>query len=316
MTGAITVAVVGARDVAKDLGKKGTSSDVTLYNAVRDGHAATIVEPTQFPEKLAPLLTALAMADRTVAVVNELTREVAESLAAVDLLETPVDLLTGPGVGEAELGRALKGTRLESLPVRPLDLPHLRAEVDAWEAPPAPGSVLVPIDHAFPVKGVGAVALGVVRRGTLTAHDRLRLYPSDRLVEVRSIQVHDADVRSAATGERVGVALRGVEAEELERGQCLAPEGALTVGARLSGRIEKPCPYYRGRAVPGLSAHLQVGLQLVPVRITGADGPTLALEADRAVAAVPGASALLADLSPKAGPRLVARLRLGPGAGP
>ena len=50
MPGAVTVALVGGRDVAKDLGKKGTSSDITLYNAVRDGHALTVVEPTQFPE--------------------------------------------------------------------------------------------------------------------------------------------------------------------------------------------------------------------------------------------------------------------------
>ncbi len=54
MADAVTVAVVGAPGVATELGKKGSSSDVTLYNSVHDGHAVTIVEPTQFPERLPP----------------------------------------------------------------------------------------------------------------------------------------------------------------------------------------------------------------------------------------------------------------------
>ncbi|MCI4361477.1 MAG: hypothetical protein L3J91_07200, partial [Thermoplasmata archaeon] len=84
------------------------------------------------------------------------------------------------------------------------DAAHLRTEIDGWSAADRPGTVQVPIDHAFPVKGVGAVALGVVRRGSLTAHEKLRLFPTPKLVEIRSIQVHDVDVRAARTGERVG----------------------------------------------------------------------------------------------------------------
>ncbi|MCL4324112.1 MAG: hypothetical protein M1144_01405, partial [Candidatus Thermoplasmatota archaeon] len=38
------------------------------------------------------------------------------------------------------------------------------------------GSLLLPLDHAFPVRGVGTVALGLVERGRVKAHDRLRLF--------------------------------------------------------------------------------------------------------------------------------------------
>jgi selenocysteine-specific translation elongation factor len=304
----VTVAITGTRDIAKELGKKGTQSDITLFNTVTEGHAVTLVEPTQFPEKLPPLLYALAMADRILLVVSELSREVAETVATIDLFDAPVEMLLGGAVGEGEVRKAFKGTRLESAPARPLDLPKVRAELEEWASPPRPGPVAVPIDHAFPVKGVGAVALGVVRRGTLTLHEKLRVFPTTKVAEVRSIQVHDVDVHSAETGERVGVALKGLDADELERGQVLAPEGSFPVGPLLSARISRKCPYYRGRLAVGAQLHLLNGLQFVPAAVVSMAGESLKLEADRPVAIDASAATILADLDAAPGPRVVGRL--------
>jgi selenocysteine-specific translation elongation factor len=305
MARAITIALVGTPGVAVELGKKGTSSDLTLYNAVRDGHAVTVVEPTQFPEKFPPLLFALAMADRAVFVVSALTREIAETAATLPMFDLPMEILLGPSVGVEELRKAFRGSPLETAPARPLDPVKLRAEVDGWEAPLRAGPVMVPIDHAFPVKGVGAVALGVVRQGTLKAHDKLRLYPTETEVEARSVQVHDVDVREATTGERVGVALKGVEADQLSRGQVLAPPGSLTVASALSGSPLEKSRYYRGAAAPGTQLQLLVGLQLVPAKIESSEASGLRIVADRPVAYRPGDRAVLADLSPPSGPRIV-----------
>ena len=311
MTTGVTVAVVGAPDVAKELGKKGTSSDVTLFNAVRDGHAVTLVEPTQFPEKFPPLLTALAMADRCLLVVTELTRPIAETIATVEVAQLPTTIVTGPSVGDAELARVLKGGSLEGADRLPLDLPRLRETVDGWRAPALDGPVLVPIDHAFPVKGVGAVALGVVRRGTLRAHDRLRLWPTPKVVDVRSIQVHDLDRKEAECGERVGVALKGVEADEISRGQVLAPEGALAEGPKVEGGALVRCRYYRGDAGPGAQLHAAVGLQIVPAAVDELSAQRTALTADRPVVRIAGGPLLLADLSVPVGPRIVGRSTIG-----
>ncbi len=305
MARGITIALVGSPGVAPELGKKGTSSDVTLYNAVRDGHAVTVIEPTQFPEKFPPLLFALAMADRAVFVVTGLTREIAETAATIPMFDLPMEILLGPSVGEEELRKAFKGSPLETAPARPLDPVKLRAEVDGWESPLRPGPVMVPIDHSFPVKGVGAVALGVVRQGTLKAHDRLRLYPTEKEVEARSLQVHDVDVREAVTGERVGVALKGVEADELARGQILAPVGALSVASSFAGGPLQRSRYYRGAATPGTQLQLLVGLQLVPAKLEEILPDGVRLAADRPVAFRPGERAVLADLSPPSGPRIV-----------
>jgi selenocysteine-specific translation elongation factor len=206
------------------------------------------------------------------------------------------------------VARLLKGGRLETAPRMPLDLPALRALVDGWSAADTPGPVRVPLDHAFPVKGVGAVALGVVRQGTLRAHDRLRMWPTSKIVEVRSLQVHDIDRKEAGCGERVGVALKGVEADEISRGHVLAPEGSLAEGTRLrSGPIER-CRYYRGDAAVGAHLHLALGLQVVPVVLEEMGPDAGLLVPDRPVAFQPNDAGVLIDLSVPVGPRVVGRV--------
>lgn len=307
MTPGVTVAVVGAHDIAKELGKKGTASDVTLFNTVHDDTAITLVEPTQFPEKLPPLLTSLAMADHCLLIVSELSRPVAETVATLELSPVPTTVVQGAAVGETELTRIFKGGRLSDAPRVPLDLPKLRELVDNLHALPSEGPVRVPIDHAFPVKGVGAVALGVVRRGVLRAHDRLRLYPTPKMVDIRSLQVHDVDRKEAVTGERVGLALKGVEADELSRGQTLAPEGSLSEGTAISfGPLDR-CRYYRGDAGPGARLQLSLGLQVVPAVLDALEPTGARVTTDRPVVFAPEDLGYLLDLSVPAGPRIFGR---------
>ncbi|HTW39868.1 MAG TPA: EF-Tu/IF-2/RF-3 family GTPase [Thermoplasmata archaeon] len=311
MTTGVTVSVVGSTEVAKELGKKGTTSDVNLYNAVRDEHAVTLVEPTQFPEKFPALVTALSMGDRCLLVIPELNRAIAEAIATVDVVDVPTTIVLGRAVGEEELARALKGSRLERADRRPLDLPQLRDLVDGWTAPVVDGPTSVPIDHAFPVKGVGTVALGVVRRGTLRAHDNLRLWPTDKTVEVRSIQVHDIDRKDAGCGERVGVALRGIEADEISRGQVLAPADSLRAGATIRGGPLVKCRYYRGDIRAGAQLYLMVGLQSAPASLDEVSAGSTTMTADRPLAYAPGMPACVLDLSVPSGPRIVGRFAIG-----
>ncbi len=310
----IVVACVGDSGVAAGLGKKGATSDLTLFNAVQGDRQYVFVEPTRFPEKMVALTTALSMAHRCLLVVHGLTRSLAETIATVDLFDLPTAIVRGPSVGDDELRRALKGTRLEAEPIQTEEMPRLREMVGAWAAPDRPGPLRVPIDHAFPVKGVGAVALGLVAQGRLEAHAKLRLYPTALTVEVRSIQVHDVDRESATVGERVGVALKGIEASELARGQILAPDGSLPRTERWLGRDPKRCRYYRGSIVPGGRYHLGVGLDAYPVQVGSGSDP-LELTVDRPISADPGSPGYLLDLSATTGARIVGRWRLEP-AGP
>lgn len=305
------MALPGSPRLGKELGKKGTASDITLFNLVRDGQVLTTVEPTQFPEKFPPLLYSIGLADRSVVVVGTLDRAFAECVATHDLFDLPVDFHRTDAVGEPEVRRLLKGSRFESAALPELDLPHLREELLDWNPPPVEdGPVSVRLDHAFPVKGVGTVALGFVRRGTLRAHDRLRLWPTDREVEVRSIQSQDVDVREARQGTRVGVALKGVDADVLSRGQLLAPPGSHAVGNRFMLQGPRLSRYYRGRVQAGAQLQLLVGLQLVPARVEFSSGERWELSTDRPLVADRGDPVWLADLSATPGPRIAGRALL------
>ncbi|MEF8851640.1 MAG: GTP-binding protein [Haloarculaceae archaeon] len=86
------------------------------------------------------------------------------------------------------------------------------------------------VDRTYNVTGVGAVASGTVKSGRVEAGDELLLGPmaddTFHAVEVRSIEMHYHRVDEARAGRIVGIALKGVEAEEMERGMVLLPREA------------------------------------------------------------------------------------------
>ncbi len=86
------------------------------------------------------------------------------------------------------------------------------------------------VDRTYSVTGVGAVASGTVDSGSVEPGDELLLGPmadgSFREVEVRSIEMHYHRVDRAEAGRIVGIALKGVSADEMERGMTLLPADA------------------------------------------------------------------------------------------
>ncbi|MFC6726413.1 EF-Tu/IF-2/RF-3 family GTPase, partial [Halobium palmae] len=92
------------------------------------------------------------------------------------------------------------------------------------------------VDRSYSVTGVGAVASGTVNSGTVEAGDELLLGPmpdgSFRDVEVRSIEMHYHRVDRAKAGRIVGIALKGVREEELERGMVLVPRDSAPTPVR------------------------------------------------------------------------------------
>ena len=78
--GNITVAVLGAQGYAGGIGKKGTSTDISLYDIKKGEATITMIEPTRYPERLAPLFYACALATKAIVVVDALTAEFGEQL--------------------------------------------------------------------------------------------------------------------------------------------------------------------------------------------------------------------------------------------
>jgi selenocysteine-specific elongation factor len=118
------------------------------------------------------------------------------------------------------------------------------------------------VDRSFTVPGFGTVATGTLWSGSLGAGDELRLEPPGRLVRVRSVQVHDADVERADAGQRVAVSLPGVERGEIGRGNALVAPGAYPVSFRLDVRLEELEPIEDDARV-----QVHVGTAHVPARV-------------------------------------------------
>jgi elongation factor 1-alpha len=86
------------------------------------------------------------------------------------------------------------------------------------------------VDRTYNVTGVGAVASGTIQSGRVEAGEDLLLGPMAngrfREVEVRSIEMHYHRVDEAEAGRIVGIALKGVQEEAIERGMVLLPREA------------------------------------------------------------------------------------------
>ena len=89
------------------------------------------------------------------------------------------------------------------------------------------------VDRVFSLHGIGTVVTGTLWSGTVSESDELRAEPAGADVRVRSVQVHDEPVERAEAGQRVALAVPGVERHVLHRGDALIEPGAYPLSYRL-----------------------------------------------------------------------------------
>jgi len=95
------------------------------------------------------------------------------------------------------------------------------------EATPAqnPTRSFLPVDRVFTVQGMGTVVTGTLLGGDLSLSDPITLHPQNRSVTIRGLQSRSSARDKVTHGERTAVNLRGIAAEDIERGDVLAAEG-------------------------------------------------------------------------------------------
>ena len=293
--------------LASMLGKKGSADDISIYNTNFGGKLVTTVEPTLYPKKVEALAFCAYLADYCIVHADALTPELGEIIVTLDLLGKDKGCLVGDNV---DWEMFCKGTALEK---------YERAESDEEakqkalafvpDARDAKDTVAV-IDHAFEVKGVGSVALGIIKRGLLRVHDRLQAFPSDNFVEIRSIQMQDKNFEEAGQSDRFGIAFKGMKADDLGRGMVLSQScpAASEVAAELE--VARFCkkPVENDEVM-----HFCCGLQMVPGKIAAKDPVAAGKKAkvtatfDRKIALPKGDTILACRLNEK-GLRVVGRM--------
>ncbi len=218
----MNVSVIGSKGLAQQLGKKGTTSDITLYNTSFQGKYFTFIEPEKYPEKIQTLFQSMNMSQVVILYIkNDLPKNIlGECIIAVDMLGMK-GIIVLDGVDENEVS-FIKETSLKGFPMMQVDAGKIMEYLSSVRIEKKVGRKKVVVDHAFMVKSVGTVVLGTVVSGEIKKHDDLIIYPVKKSVLIKSIQMHDKDFDKAECYDRVGLSMKGVEVEEIERGSVVS----------------------------------------------------------------------------------------------
>ncbi len=89
---------------------------------------------------------------------------------------------------------------------------------------------LMPVEDVFSIKGRGTVATGRIERGVVKINDEVELVGLDnnRKAVVTGVEMFHKQLDQGQAGDNVGLLLRGIEKEQIERGQVLAKPGSIT----------------------------------------------------------------------------------------
>ena len=165
------------------------------------------------------------------------------ALTKADLVDA--DIL---GLVRLEVEEMVQGSFLEGAAMVPVSsatgagLDDLRRELAlAAEAAPgksAGGYFRLPIDRVFSVKGFGTVVTGTLISGSVTKEQSVEVYPRERLLRVRGVQVHDKPAERAVAGQRTAVNLADIEPAELSRGDVLSEPGKFHPVTRIDCRLQ------------------------------------------------------------------------------
>jgi elongation factor Tu len=99
---------------------------------------------------------------------------------------------------------------------------------------------LMPVEDVFSIKGRGTVGTGRVERGVVKVGDEVEiigLKKENMKSVVTGVEMFQKTLDQAIPGDNVGLLLRGVEKENLERGQVIAKPGSITPHTKFKGEV-------------------------------------------------------------------------------
>ncbi|MEV1289265.1 selenocysteine-specific translation elongation factor [Micromonospora sp. NPDC049679] len=231
----------------------------------------------------------------------------AEHLAALDALDVRHGLLAVTRADLADPGPAAEQARAEIAKTSLGDvevvavsgatgdgLPELRAAlhrlVTRLPAPDPSAPVRMWVDRSFTIRGSGTVVTGTLGAGELRVGDELELAGTQRRVRVRGLQSLGATAAAVPAVARVAVNLRGVERDQVRRGDALLTPGRFHTTDLLDVRLH-------GDPVADLPAEvtLHLGSAAVTARVRPLGVDTARLRLSRPLPLRVGDRALLRD---------------------
>ena len=172
---------------------------------------------------------------------------------------------------------------------------YLSEEAEKIEGKSSKGFFRMPVDRVFSVAGAGTIVTGTALSGKIQKNkysgksgesEEIReagesgesggaagvylLYPEEREVKIRNIQVHGEDVNSAFAGERIALNLQGMEKAACKKGDIIAEKGSLQPSFLLDCRIECISPFSEIKHNQHLE--LLIGTKHIPCKVIFLEG--------------------------------------------
>ena len=308
--GNLTVAAIGSPGYAAGIGKKSGTTDVTDYDIKKGDVTVSIIEPSSYPDKLASLFYSVSMVDIALVVVDKIDATFGECALMLDCIGIGKGyIVLRGGIVKEQIAPLIKGLSMERyalLEDNPIAIREkLMEDAEGLESNESikmtTGAGSVPVDQCFNVKGVGTVVLGNVVEGVINRHDKVKTAPGGKPAEVRSIQKHDDEFDWSAKGDRVGLALKGIEVADIERGTVLTNNPALKSGLAFTAEA-KLVKYWPKALEEGMVLHIGHWMQFVSARLESVKDegdwkqPTLKMALDKPMVHLPGDRAVICYL--------------------
>ena len=138
---------------------------------------------------------------------------------------------------------------------------ELMSEVDSFIPTPERKSdlpFLMPVEDVFSITGRGTVATGRVERGTVKVGDEVELVgltDESRKTTVTGVEMFKKLLPQAEAGDNIGALLRGIQKNEIERGQVLCKPGTVKPHTKFLGQVYVLTEKEGGRKKPFLAGY-------------------------------------------------------------
>ncbi len=192
--------------------------------------------------------------------------DMVEDPEMIDLVESEVrELLKKYGFPGDQIP-VIRGSALKALEATSVDDPNIKPifdlidQLDNYIPEPVRDTekpFLMAIEDVFSIEGRGTVATGRIERGIVNANEEVEVVgirPTQKTTVV-SIEMFNKSLSQGKAGDNVGVLLRGLKKEDIERGQVLAKPGTITPHAEFEAQIYVLTKEEGGRHTPFFSGY-------------------------------------------------------------
>ncbi|MBA1326228.1 elongation factor Tu [Enterococcus faecium] len=177
----------------------------------------------------------------------------------IDLVEMEVRELLSEYGFPGDDTPVIKGSALKALqgdPDAEAAIMELMDTVDEYIPTPERDTdkpLLVPVEDVFSITGRGTVASGRIDRGAVRVGDEVEIVgikPETQKAVVTGVEMFRKTLDYGEAGDNVGVLLRGIQRDDIERGQVLAKPGSITPHTKFKAEVYVLTKEEGGRHTP------------------------------------------------------------------